>query len=350
MEEELKSLVFVGVCAIISVSYCYYLPPKIKAGVFRLLSILPVCALFLALPLFFSLSIFSSIAAFLLSGLANLRLILFAFDQGPLFPLPSNLFRFTCFTCFPIQLQQNPKSHDHIPKWVFPIKVAIFTILSHIVIYKPNLPPTLLLVLHLLFVLLSIEILLTILRVVFTIILGSDLEPQFSEPYLSTSLQDFWGRRWNLLASASFRAGVYIPARHVSNGLMSSDWGRFMGYLATFLVSGLSHELFYFYVIRETPTWEITWFFVLHGLCTAAEVTVKRRKILQRWWPVRPAASRLLTMVFFVVTGAWLFLPQFIRCNPIERGVNETLLLIDFFRRKFIHFLGYDHLNVEMDF
>ncbi|CAA7021092.1 unnamed protein product [Microthlaspi erraticum] len=178
-----------------------------------------------------------------------------------------------------------------------------------------------------LFVILSTEILLTNLRVVFTTILNCDLEPQFDEPYLATSPQQFWGRRWNLVVSATLRAGVYAPVRRVCDRLMSSGWARSIGILAAFLVSGLFHELTFFYVTRETPTWEITWFFVLHGLFTAVEVTVKRRKILQRWWPVRHphAVSRLLTMAFFLVTGAWLFLTQLIRCNPIKRGVDETL-------------------------
>uniref|UniRef100_A0A2N9ISK3 Uncharacterized protein n=1 Tax=Fagus sylvatica TaxID=28930 RepID=A0A2N9ISK3_FAGSY len=30
-------------------------------------------------------------------------------------------------------------------------------------------------------------------------LVGVELEPQFDEPYLATSLQDFWGRRWNLM-------------------------------------------------------------------------------------------------------------------------------------------------------
>ena len=35
--------------------------------------------------------------------------------------------------------------------------------------------------------------------------LGMELEPQFDRPYLSASLLDFSGRRWNLMASAMLR-------------------------------------------------------------------------------------------------------------------------------------------------
>ncbi|KAL7186638.1 hypothetical protein ACSBR2_028380 [Camellia fascicularis] len=42
---------------------------------------------------------------------------------------------------------------------------------------------------------------------------GLELEPQFNEPYLSTSLQDFWGRRSYLMIRSILRPTVYIPIR-----------------------------------------------------------------------------------------------------------------------------------------
>ncbi|CDY19925.1 BnaC09g31910D [Brassica napus] len=126
MEEELKNFIKVWFYAIISVSYCYYLSSRIKPGALRLLSVLPVIALFLFIPLFFSSVHFSGASAFFFTWLANFKLILFSFDKGPLYPLPQNLSRFIFFTCFPIKPQQNPKSQNQIPKWVFAIKVLVF--------------------------------------------------------------------------------------------------------------------------------------------------------------------------------------------------------------------------------
>uniref|UniRef100_A0A1J3K8V4 Putative long-chain-alcohol O-fatty-acyltransferase 7 n=1 Tax=Noccaea caerulescens TaxID=107243 RepID=A0A1J3K8V4_NOCCA len=333
MEEELKCLIKVGVATIISVSYCYLLPPKIKPGVIRLVSILPVCALFLVLPLFFSYLVFSFITLFFL-GVANLRLILFSFDQGPLFPLPSNLFQFTCFTCFPIQRQQqNPKSQDQIFKWIFPVKVAIFLVLLQVYNHRQNFPPTLLLILHPLNVYLSVEIFLAILRNMLTIILGCDLEPHFNEPYLATSLQDFWGRRWNLIVSATLRESVYMPVRRLCQGLISSQYATLIGVFATFIFSGVAHEVVFLYQTREMPTGEVTLFFVLHGVCTTAEVALKRTAFMQRW-SVRPVVSWLLTIAFVSVTSVWLFFPQLIRSNVTDRCSDEIFLLVDFFTRK----------------
>ncbi|XP_023633411.1 probable long-chain-alcohol O-fatty-acyltransferase 7 [Capsella rubella] len=332
MEEEMKSLIKVGVSTIISVSYCYLLPPRIKSGVYRLVSIIPVCALLFVLPLFFSFSILSSTSAFFLSAIANSRLILFSFDQGPLFPLPSNLFRFACFTCFPIQRQQNPKSQYHFSTYVFAVKVAILVVLLYVHNDMTSLHPALLFCIHPLYLYLLLEILLTLFRILMTIVLGCDLEPHFYEPYLATSLQDFWGRRWNLIVSATLRACVYIPVRRACRRVLSSDHAMLIAVFGTFVVSAVAHEVVFFYITREMPTGEVGSFFVLHGVCTVAEVAVKRTAFMRRW-PVRPVVSWLLTMGFVNVTADWLFFPQLIRSNVMERCSNEISLIIDFFRR-----------------
>ncbi|CAA7021116.1 unnamed protein product [Microthlaspi erraticum] len=338
MEQELKNFIKVWVSAIISISYCYYLSTRIKPGVLRLLSLLPVCVLFLVAPLFFSTIHFCGSIAFFLTWLANFKLILFAFDQGPLFPLPTNISRFICFTCFPIKSQQNPKSQNQLPKWVFAIKLAIFAMLLHVYDYKQHLSPMVLLVVYSLHIYLELEVLFMLVKVLVFITLGCDLEPQSNEPYLSTSLQDFWGRRWNLMVPAILRPAVFVPVRRITERKMSSDLSLFCGMFATFLVSGAVHELLFYYVTLEVPTGEVTWFFVLHGVCTAVEVAVKKRTFVGRW-RMSPMVSRLLTVGFVVVTGGWLFLPPLIRSGMIERLANEALFSVDFFKRMFFAFV-----------
>ncbi|XP_020881826.1 probable long-chain-alcohol O-fatty-acyltransferase 4 [Arabidopsis lyrata subsp. lyrata] len=333
MEEDVKNFILVWLSAIISVSYCYYVSPKIKAGLPRLLSVLPVCALFLVLPLFLSSTIFCSHTAFYLS-VASLKLIQFSYEQGPLFPLPQNLSHFISLTCLPIKLQQNPKSINHFPKWFFAVKVGIFGVLLHVYDYIQYLPSILLLGLYPLHVYLEHEILLTLLKSLVTITLGCDLEPQFNEPYLATSLQDFWGRRWNLTVTAILRSSVYSPVRRICGHLVNSERAMIIGVLATFLVSGVAHEVLFIFVTRDPPTGEVTWFFVLHGVCTVVEVLVKKN-FLGRW-RVRPVVSRLVTVGFVCLTGGWLFFPQLKRSSVMERRANETLLFVDFFKPKFL--------------
>ncbi|CAA7021118.1 unnamed protein product [Microthlaspi erraticum] len=334
MEEEVKSFIKVWIFATISITYCYYIPPKIKSGVPRLLSLCPVLALFLVLPLFFSSVHLSLITAFFLTWLANFKLILFSFDKGPLIPIPATLSRFLCFTCFPIKAQQNPKSQNHLPKLVFAIKVAIFGVLLHLYGYRQNLSPVLLLGLYFVHLYLEIEIILTFVKVLVFISLGCDLEPQSNKPYLATSLQDFWGRRWNLMVPAILRPAVYAPMRRVSERRMSSSWALFPGILAAFVVSGLVHELLFFYLTREMPTGEVTLFFALQGVCTAAELAVKKRTTVMQRWQFSPAVSRLLTVGFVFVTGVWLFTPQLQRSGVMERYTYEALLFVDYVKQK----------------
>ncbi|ESQ32701.1 hypothetical protein EUTSA_v10005628mg [Eutrema salsugineum] len=340
MEEELKSLIIAWVSQIMSISYCYYLPPRIKPGLPRFLSVFPIIALFLVLPLFFSSVHLSFITAFFLTWLASFKLILFSFDKGPLIPIPSNLSRFLCFTCFPIKAQQNPKPQTHLPKWVFAIKVALFSVILHLYGYRQDLPPLLLLALQFLQLYLELEIIFTFVKVVASISIGCDLEPQFNKPYLATSLQDFWGRRWNVMVPEILRQAVYKPVRQVSERRMSSDWALFSGILVVFIVSGLVHELLFFYLTREVPTWEVTLFFMLHGVCIAVELAVKKKTTVMQRWRLNPVASRLLTVGFVFVTGSWLITPQLARSGVMEKYTNEALFFVDFVKHKLFLLFG----------
>ncbi|KAJ0246154.1 Wax synthase domain-containing protein [Hirschfeldia incana] len=337
MDEEIIGFVIVWILAVISVSYCYYISSRIKAGVLRLISVVPVCAFFQVLPLFFSYLHLSSCIAVSLSCLASAKLVLFSFDQGSLFPLPSNIFRFICFTCLPIKAQQNPRPKIQIPKWLFPIKVAIFAMVLHMYDHQRYMSPVVLLVLYVLHLYLELDIALMLVKFFVFITLGCDLEPQANEPYLSTSLHDFWGRRWNLMVPAILRPAIFVPVRQFCRGRMSSDWATFLAALATFSASGVAHEVFFFALTFEMPTGEVTCFFVLHGVCTAAEVAVKRTAFVRRW-RMSPVLSRLLTVGFVVVTSGWLLFPTLARSNMLERAANEVLLSIDYVKRTFYSF------------
>ncbi|KAJ4907658.1 putative long-chain-alcohol O-fatty-acyltransferase 7 [Raphanus sativus] len=164
--------------------------------------------------------------------------------------------------------------------------------------------------------------------------LGRDLQPQFNEPYLATSLQDFWARRWNLMVSDMLRSGIYYPVRKICQHFVNSEWASIIGVLATFIASGVAHEVLYVYLTREMPTGEVTWFFVLHGVCTVIEVLVKKKTFVGRL-RVRPVVSRLLTVGFVCLTAGWLFYPQLLRSNVMDRHAYEASLFLGFFKRKF---------------
>lgn len=76
-------------------------------------------------------------------------------------------------------------------------------------------------------------------------VLGFDFADNFRRPYLSTSVREFWSRRWHISLSTWFRDYMYIP-------LGGSHRSRIRGYvnlLAVFLVSGLWHGASWTFVV-----------------------------------------------------------------------------------------------------
>ncbi|KAA8527025.1 hypothetical protein F0562_008746 [Nyssa sinensis] len=124
-------------------------------------------------------------------------------------------------------------------------------------------------------VFLMVELLMSFSSALVRVLVGLELEPASDEPYLATSLQDFWGRRWNLMVTNILRHTVYKPVSSALAAVIGSQWAPLPAVLASFVVSGLMHELCLYYLTRATPTWDMTWFFVLHGVCVVVEMGLK---------------------------------------------------------------------------
>nr|GMD04919.1 acyl-CoA--sterol O-acyltransferase 1-like [Ipomoea batatas] len=169
------------------------------------------------------------------------------------------------------------------------------------------------------------DIILAIVAALARAVLGLELEPTFNEPYLSTSLQDFWGSRWNLMVNRILRPAVYSPFLDVADKYLGRRWATYPAVMATFMVSGLMHELIYFYLGRVRPTWEVTWFFLLHGVCVAVEIAMK--KVLRGKCRLPGILGTILTLGFVTLTVCWLFLPQLLRCEALVRALAEYAAL-----------------------
>ncbi|XP_010539317.1 PREDICTED: probable long-chain-alcohol O-fatty-acyltransferase 1 [Tarenaya hassleriana] len=222
-------------------------------------------------------------------------------------------------------------SKKSMPRWVLAVKVVIFGILLRVYDHTENLPRFVVLAIYCLHTYLEIELVLVFVGSTVSSFLGCEIEPVFNEPYLATSLQDFWSRRWNLMVPAVLRPTVHVPVQRASVRVVGPMWSVLLGVVASFLVSGLMHELIYFYMIRLPPTWEVTLFFVLNGFCTAAEILVKRRVVR---WRLHRSVSGPITLGFVSVTGVWLFFPQVLRNGLHDRVINEWLWAIDLVKSK----------------
>ncbi|KAI3984096.1 hypothetical protein MKX01_035223 [Papaver californicum] len=346
MEEgnELWRFIRLLITVVISLSYCYFISKNIPKGFLRLFSVLPIISIFTCLPLSVSSMHLGGSTGFFLGWLANFKLLLFAFDKGPLSCTTSDsgssisLKLFISVACFPIKIKNNiqkPSHHDHDiqlnkPKshLYYATQALLLAVIPRVYAYKESLPRSFILLLYTFHMYFSLEILLAMSASLARFILRLELEPQFYDPYLSTSLQDFWGRRWNLMVTGILRPTVYKPVRLIGTNIFGRSFGLAVAVLATFVVSGLMHELMFFYMCRILPTWEVLWFFILHGFCLITEVSVK--ELLNGKFQLPRLVSRPLTIGFVAVTGFWLFVPVLGRCKIEVRGNEELVAFAEF--------------------
>jgi alginate O-acetyltransferase complex protein AlgI len=132
---------------------------------------------------------------------------------------------------------------------------------------------------------------------------GVDANPLFRAPLLSTSLAEFWGRRWNIAFAELSATGVYRPIAAIA--------GRGSGIAAAFIVSGLLHELAISLPVRAGYGLPFL-YFVIHGAGTLAErwLPLDRHRWFGRAWTI-----------------AWLVLPLPILFHaPFLRGVVWPLV------------------------
>ncbi|KAK9715060.1 hypothetical protein RND81_06G140400 [Saponaria officinalis] len=228
----------------------------------------------------------------------------------------------------------SPQNQQDIPKkspWNFIIKGTLLAIIVKVYDYNNQIPEKLLWLLYGLHIYFALEIILACVAKSANFFLGIELEPQFNEPLLSTSLQDFWGRRWNLMVTIILRPTIYFPTLNLCTKFVGKETAKLVAVMATFVVSAFYHELIFYYLGRVTPTFQVTWFFLLHGFCLCVELAVKKyfgRKMRVPWW-----FSVVATVGFVVVTGLWLFMPPLLRAGLASKGLHEYAVVGAFVRR-----------------
>jgi D-alanyl-lipoteichoic acid acyltransferase DltB (MBOAT superfamily) len=134
-------------------------------------------------------------------------------------------------------------------------------------------------------------------------VLGFDLMDNFRRPYLSTSVPEFWSRRWHFSLASWFRDYMYIPM----GGNRVGPLRRALNVMAVFLASGLWHG----------ANWTFLIWGGLNGAFTLASTAAS--PALVRAWPAggiggrgRPypmAAVNLLlaALTFHLILVSWVF-------------------------------------------
>ncbi|KAG8062383.1 hypothetical protein GUJ93_ZPchr0003g18557 [Zizania palustris] len=319
---ELRSLVAVGAAVSAAMWYARFTARNVRPGLPRLAAFLPVCSILPVLPFAFVAIHTRGISGFFLAWLAEFKLLLLASGQGPLdpsLPLPT----FIAIAAFPVR-RRDPKNAQGsgLDLLTSAVYVALLAAIVSLYEHKERMNPYVLLVLYSLHMYLALELVLASAAAAVHTVMGMDLEPQFDRPYLSANLRDFWGRRWNLSVPAVLRPCVSRPVRaHVG--------AAGAGVLAAFLVSGLMHELMFYYITLQPPTGEATAFFTLHGVCTVAEGWWAKHK----GWPRPPGAvATTLTLAFVLATGFWLFFPPITRPGADKVLIAECEAMVAFVR------------------
>lgn len=325
--------------ALLLLWYCHIVGKIISKGVIRFLAILPVILFLFFLPLNLFTIWLGGPTSFFLAWLANFKLLLFAFGQGPLStsPVPLSFPYFISLACLPIKFQQVPqKSVDkevskvsgHKSPLNHGLKIVVLAITAPIYLQKDHVHPKMVMLLYCVYLYIGLELVLAVVAAFARACLRLELEPQFHEPYLATSLQDFWGRRWNLMVTSILHPTVYNPVMSISSRLIGRKWAALPGVLASFLVSGIMHEIIFYNIGRKKPTWELTCFFFLHGISLAIEIVIK--KAFNGKWQPATVVSRLLTLAFVVVTAMWLFMPPVLYAEFDVMTRRECIAFVNF--------------------
>lgn len=335
MEGEVHNLILDWSIALASLLYCHGVGRFIAQGTTRFFALFPVICLFLCLPLNLHSMFFCGLTSFFISWLGSFKLILFAFGKGPLSsdpPLPLSHFIFTA--CLPIKIIPNQEKPSAVknkksPRDYAP-RILLFIVTLKAYSYRERIHPLLATCLYAYYLFFMLELLLALTASLARTVVGVELEPQFDEPHHATSVQNFWGKRWNLMVSSILRPTVYHPARAVFIHLVPQRWVSVPAVFATFLVSGIVHELIFYHLGRLAPTWEFTCFFVIQGVCVGIEIVIKKT-MGQRFQPP-PVVARTLTLSFVMLTSFWLFFPPFLQIDPYSRSCREIMAFLGFLK------------------
>ncbi|XP_060185338.1 acyl-CoA--sterol O-acyltransferase 1-like [Lycium barbarum] len=337
MEGEIHNFIVVWAIILTSLCYSHTIVKFFPKGKSRFVAIIPIICLFFILPLYLTSINLGATTSFFIAWLANFKLLLFALGKGPLSstpPLP--LSTFIPLACLPIKFQKYSTSDVETTKkntnltFNLVTKIPLLAILIRVYNYNNHLYPKFILFCYCLHIYLSLDIILTMVSTMVRVVSRVELEPPFDEPYKTSSLQDFWGRRWNLMVTNILRPTVYDPVRSMMTNMITRKWAPLPAILATFFVSGIMHELIFYYIARVKSSWEVTCFFIIHGVALSLEIMIK--KLLNDKIRVPRIISGPLALGFIILTSFWLFFPPLLRGQPDVKGCTECLAFLEFVR------------------
>ncbi len=119
------------------------------------------------------------------------------------------------------------------------------------------------------------------------------VEPIFQNPLESTSLQDFWGKRWNTALINLSQRLLYNPLKNI----FSPGWLQ----IFVFLIFGLIHDLIFSFPI-DAGYGKCTAYFAIQGLALVSE-----NKFLSKFFNKHPDLGNIWTFLVLLIPLPLLF-------------------------------------------
>lgn len=320
-ESEIFRFIHAWMIVYACLAYTYVAGKIAPPGKVRSLLIMPVVALFLLLPLPLRLTSvpLGGLTGLFISWVGSFKLALFALGKGPLATdIPNITFsQFLAVGSLPIIISKKSSVMEYLSTStmdrIFVFKAVSFALVYKMFRFESQLHPIVTFLMYGYQIYLTLEFIAFGIRAVAEPLLGLDLDLPFIEPIISTSVQNFWGRRWNLAVGGILRTSVYDPLKTVMSPYVGRRHAQRLGVLATFGTSALMHEIIFYYLSRKQPTWDMTWFFLLHGIVVVVETDMKR--LVGKKWQLPWMVSVLLTLSFMSSSSLIVIYPKIQQCN-----------------------------------
>ncbi len=142
---------------------------------------------------------------------------------------------------------------------------------------------------------------------------GVEVPPLHDRPYLSRSVGEFWGVRWNKVIGGWLRSSFYVP-------LARRGWPR-AGMLAAFGMSALLHA----YLVLPGAAWP--WAVLMSGffVVQAMLMTLERSMKVKRW---APAPARVWTIGALLLVSPMLSEPALQYVDPAPLAFEGTKVVM----------------------
>jgi len=337
-------LVKLGFFVVVSCAYTATIVASKPPGIVRLLSSFPVILFFIVAPLQFEKVSLAGGFGFIFTWLANFKLLAFSAGRGPLAHPGLNGLQFCLMLLLPFYTTKGSQAaHAVSVTAALSVKVAATGALTVLLTSEAGSGMSTLArhFCYALYIYLFVSLLLdSLIPLGVHALRGAPLQPAMEAPFMSRSVREFWGRRYNQIVSCALYDVVYLPVLqgswvtppswHIKGRKGVSKSRKLLALTAAFLVSGLMHEVCVWYMCRQlSGGGRLMLFFALQPAIIAVEEALKAQLPpavrAARWFSV---VEVVVTLAAVLMSAEQLFWAPLEMCHVDRRGLGEMMELM----------------------